>query len=109
MADRQAKVRDFLVDMALRQPKLYCFESSGKINATALARDLGIQASSTVRRMLKMQRNVPKGVKVRPYHPGAVFIDGVMAKFNLEDEEAVWEFILNAPPPPENLAELLPG
>ena len=95
MADTQAKIRDALIQIALDHRRFRL--KSGKINASALANELGV-APSTVNRILKFQRNTKRGKRVRSrsvpdYDPSQELLAGIGRLTGCHTLADIWEVI----------------
>ncbi len=100
MADTQSKVRDILIQIALDHQRFRFV--SGKINASALASELGV-APSTVGRILKMQRNTKSGRRKRSrgvpdFQPSQELLAGIGNLTGCHDRAQIWEIILESMP-----------
>ncbi|MHC4715321.1 MAG: hypothetical protein ACYTAN_18965 [Planctomycetota bacterium] len=103
VADRQAKLRDFLIQIALTRRR-YRFKSTGQINAAALAKDLCVDRA-TISRILAGKRNLKHPTqRSYQYHPSPQLLDGLMRLRGYSDLDELWEAILNAPPPPPDFS-----
>jgi hypothetical protein len=98
VADTQAKIRDTLIQIALDHRR-FRFKS-GKINASALASELGV-AASTVNRILNAQRNTKDGDRrnrsgIPDYDPSQALLTGIGNLTGCNDNGQIWEYILES-------------
>ncbi len=91
----QAKVRDFLVELA-RTHRRFRFRDSDRINESVLAREIGV-AASTIHRILHLERNVLPGREADDYTMSPRLKRGLMRLRGFRDEAELLEAILNAP------------
>ena len=102
VADREGKLRDFIIQMALTRQRCR-FKSTGKINPAAIARELKVHRS-TISRILSGKRHLvhPEDPSL-PYHPSPKLLGELMRVHGSKDLEDLWGDILNADPPPPDV------
>ena len=106
MADKLAKIRDFLFEEASKR-RNFRIGPSKRPNGKALAKAFGVNPS-TVTRILNLDRGTLDAEnRIRPvpeYQPSAELVAGMMRVFGYDSEGDLWTAIWGSKeaPPPEN-------